>query len=68
MARPRAQKVALRIVAKPWDGYLYQDEFYSVEEWYRKQLRMRQYRESKARRRQRETPGSPKPSAGGSQA
>jgi hypothetical protein len=49
MTRPLAKVAAYRVIASPWNGWLYRGEWYSEEEWYLRQLRRRQWRDSKRR-------------------
>lgn len=50
MGRPRAATKAYRIVARPYDGWLYADQFWTIEEWYREERTRARYRRYRSRR------------------
>lgn len=61
MGRPRVNLTAYRIVAAPYNGWLHDDQFWSIEEWYRQEHRRRQWRKYASRRRGSATPGEGSP-------
>jgi hypothetical protein len=51
IGRPRANATAYRIIAAPYVGILYDDQFWTDEEWYRQEARRRTWRKAAQRKR-----------------